>query len=131
MTTPPFLRKIMDGAASIREDAQDTMYDPAMDEAHRREMEIYKSVLPEAQKLVHGDRQAYYGHPLDNFTLTGKLWGAYLGIGDIPPEDVAVLKVLMKVAREKNKHQRDNPKDMAGYADTIEMIHHERNRRKQ
>ena len=37
----PFKRRVMgDGAASIREDMQDTMHDPAMDDVHRKEIEI-------------------------------------------------------------------------------------------
>ena len=130
--TPTFTRKIMDGAASIREDAQDTVHDGMMGTAYARSMEIYKSVLPEAQKLVHGDRQAYYGHPLDNFTITAGLWEVYLKgrhPGPLLPEDVAIMKILMKVAREMHKHNRDNPRDIAGYGDNLEMIHHERNRR--
>ena len=120
------------GVASILEDAHDTMHDPAMGEAYSRAFDIYKSVLPEAQKLVHGERQEFYGMPLDNFTITAGLWETYLKHrkpGHLMAEDVATMKILMKIAREMHKHNRDNPRDIAGYADTLEMVHHERNRR--
>lgn len=37
-----------------------------------------ETILQEAQRLVHGDRQGSYGHPLDDYTRTGTMWGAIL-----------------------------------------------------
>lgn len=88
-----------------------------------------ESVLEEAQRLVGGDRQSAYGHPLDDFTRTGRIWGALLGIPDIAPEVVSVMMIGVKISREMNAHKRDNLTDAAGYALTTDMVHSERQRR--
>lgn len=83
-----------------------------------------------AEELVHGDRQAAYGHPLDDFTRTGRLWGAILGLeGDVPPELVGLCLAAVKIAREVNRHGEDNLVDLAGYAETVRLVHEERARR--
>ena len=82
-----------------------------------------KQIFAEAQRLVHGVRGEDYGHPRDNFTQTGRMWGAILGIPDIPPELVALMMVAGKISRETNHHKRDNCVDMAGYAETCRMVH--------
>ena len=81
-----------------------------------------ESVLQEAERLINGQRQSDYGHPIDNFTQTGRMWGAILNIPDIPAETVGLMMVAAKVSRETNVHKRDNLVDMAGYAGTIEKI---------
>ena len=78
--------------------------------------------LQEAQRLVHGDRQASYGHPIEDFTRTGRMWGAILGTDDVPPEKVALCMIAVKMSRECNKAKRDNWVDMAGYAETGFMV---------
>lgn len=78
--------------------------------------------LEEAQRLVHGDRQASYGHPIEDFTRTGRMWGAILGTDDVPPEKVALCMIAVKMSRECNKAKRDNWTDMAGYAETGFMV---------
>lgn len=81
-----------------------------------------KSILYEATMLVNGPRQSSYGHPLDDFTRTGKIWGAILKSADVPPETVGLMMVALKISREVNGHSRDNLVDMAGYAATIEKV---------
>lgn len=81
-----------------------------------------ESVLQEAERLINGQRQSDYGHPIDNFTQTGRMWGAILNIPDIPAETVGLMMVAAKVSRETNVHKRDNLVDMAGYAGTVEKI---------
>lgn len=78
--------------------------------------------LQEAQRLVHGDRQASYGHPIEDFTRTGRMWGAILGTDDVPPEKVALCMIAVKMSRECNRPKRDNAVDMAGYAETLHMV---------
>lgn len=89
-----------------------------------------ETALEEAQRLVHGERGSAYGHPLDDFTRTGRMWGAILGTPDIAPELVGLCMAAVKVSREVNAPQRDNRVDLAGYAETVEMVHTERARRR-
>lgn len=81
-----------------------------------------ESVVQEAQRLVHGNRGANYGHPLDDYTRTGRIWGAMLGIGDIDPRLACLMMIAVKLSREVNKHKRDNLVDVAGYAECTQMI---------
>lgn len=83
---------------------------------------FYETTLQEAQRLVHGDRQGAYGHPADDFSRTGRIWGAILGLPDIPPEAVALCMAGVKISREVNRPGRDNRVDLAGYAETAEMV---------
>lgn len=103
----------------------------------RQEMEYMRavvdgpeSVLEEAQRLVHGDRGADYGHPIHDFSRTGRIWGAVLskwaietdGAEPVPPELVALCMVGVKMSREVNKAKRDNRVDIAGYTETLDMV---------
>lgn len=81
-----------------------------------------ETILQEAQRLVHGDRGASYGHPIDDYTRTGRMWGAILGIPDIDPRICCLMMAVMKVSREVNKHKRDNLVDLAGYAECGAMV---------
>jgi hypothetical protein len=83
-----------------------------------------RSVLAEADVLVHGSRNNNYGHPADDFARTGRMWGAILGLdGPVPPDRVALCMCAVKVSRECNRHKRDNLVDLAGYAETCQMVH--------
>jgi len=82
-----------------------------------------KNVLEIANELTGGDRQKDYGHPRDNFQKIADLWAGYKGLNyKYTPEDVAMMMILVKVARQKNKPKNDNLIDIAGYARTAEMI---------
>ena len=87
-----------------------------------------ETVLQEAQRLVHGDRNAAYGHPRIDYKATGRMFGAilerWLGreIPDVPPRIAALMMVAVKVSREAGKHKRDNCTDMAGYAECVNWI---------
>lgn len=83
---------------------------------------VSETPLQEAQRLVHGDRQASYGHPIEDFTRTGRMWGAILGTDDVPPEKVALCMIAVKMSRECNRPKRDNAVDIAGYAETLHMV---------
>ena len=80
------------------------------------------SILDEADQAIHGDRNHDYGHPIINHGLTGKLWGAYLGVS-ITPEQVCMMNILQKVSRSSTGVMtRDTLVDIAGYAGNVEMI---------
>lgn len=81
-----------------------------------------ETALQEAQRLVHGERGADYGHPIDDYTRTGRIWGAILGIGDIDPRICCLMMAGVKMSREVNLHKRDNLVDLAGYAECAHMV---------
>jgi hypothetical protein len=89
---------------------------------------IEETALQEAQRLVHGDRNESYGHPLDDFSKTALIWQAIFG-HEVTPEQVALCMVGVKISREVNKPARDNRVDGAGYFETLNMVHEERLRR--
>ncbi len=84
------------------------------------------NVLKEADKLVHGDRNADYGHPFVDYECTAAMWRALIkrryGV-DVPltPDFACVLMVAVKLSREAGKHKPDNLVDAAGYAECAQM----------
>lgn len=80
------------------------------------------SILLEADNIVSNDRQADYGHPLDDFTKTAKMWSVILGV-EIEPEKIPLCMIAVKISRELNRPKRDNLVDMAGYAKTLSMVY--------
>lgn len=75
-----------------------------------------KEVLDAATAAVCGDRDEVHGRPEDTFPRIANLWSAYLA-EPITPKDVAMMMVLLKVARVQNGVQHDdNYVDIAGYA---------------
>lgn len=95
-----------------------------------------ETILQEAQRLVHGDRGATYGHPIEDYTCTGRMWAAILDrwlraqpgfnalprLPDIDPRIAALMMVAVKASREAHRPKRDNRTDMAGYAECVDMI---------
>lgn len=72
-------------------------------------------ILDKAKEIVTKDRQATHGNAEDNFEIIRKFWGAYLGI-DLTKEDVAIMQILLKIARAKSNPQHlDNWLDICGY----------------
>lgn len=93
-----------------------------------------KSILDEAKSLVYGERNAAYGHPRDNLKMIAEMWNSYLDEPPaiptvdppcnrkISPRNVAMMMVLVKVAREAQGPKRDNLTDIASYAATAERL---------
>ena len=81
-----------------------------------------ESILQEAQKIIHGDRNKTYGHPRDQFALAAALWSEYLGV-EITADDHAAMMILLKLSRVKTGgYHRDAAVDIAGYAGTMERL---------
>lgn len=72
--------------------------------------------MREAVDAVLAERQSVHGSAEDNFTVTGRGWGAILGIPDIPAWKVALMMDFFKTVRcLANPDHADNWIDKAGY----------------
>lgn len=86
------------------------------------------TILTDAAKVVDGDRQSDYGHPIVNHTCTSEFWSSYLrrryGIDiTLDPIDVCAMNRLQKESRLANTpSHRDSLVDIAGYARNQEMV---------
>ncbi len=99
---------------------------------HELPKEIRESILLEAQRLVHSDRNAVYGHPLDDFTRIAGVLNIYLADKLNKPlvaEDIALFNICQKLSRQSNVPKRDNLVDGAGYFETWQWLIDERKRR--
>ena len=92
-----------------------------------------RGIEQEAHGLVHGDREASYGHPASDFVATGRINGATIGrwlesedytvlaggmkssFPDIPPRIVALMQQGVKISRESANPSHDNRVDGIGY----------------
>ena len=82
-----------------------------------------EEILKAAQFCVCGEREKSYGSPEDSFTAIAAYWTAYLrqlGVmqphQELTPEDVALMMILLKIARQTGRGKVDNWIDIAGYA---------------
>lgn len=77
-----------------------------------------EEIIKQVSKCILNDRQNTYGTPENNFQTIANLWNEYLGSDyKITPKDVAVMMLLLKVARMKSSpNHLDNFVDAAGYS---------------
>lgn len=94
---------------------------PPLD-ALQKEKRMNKKELLEAAIKTVADRGVPYGGVEDNFTRIARLWKMHLlnrfdRAPDLTPADVAMMMVLMKIARLENQpNHPDSWTDVAGYA---------------
>jgi hypothetical protein len=84
-----------------------------------------RNVLDEAKKLVHGDRNASYGNPSDDFgraaSMLNGLYRDKLKPGEsFSPVDIARILIVVKLSRSMHSKKRDTWVDVAGYAETAD-----------
>ena len=94
--------------------------------AEREEQEkiTREYILREAARIVCGDRNAQYGEPEDSFRAIAEFWETYVreecvstgAVVCIQEADVAMMMVLLKVARAIYGTKADTYIDIAGYA---------------
>ena len=71
------------------------------------------SILIEADALIHGDRAQQYGDVKVNFGRWARLCNE-VGI-EVTAQELAMIMVMGKLARQVNKHKKDNITDACGY----------------
>jgi|TARA_R110002020_G_scaffold336482_1_gene551893 hypothetical protein len=71
--------------------------------------------LEQARNIINGDRAVDYGTASINHRRIADLWGAY-GECTYTPMDVAMMMLLVKVARTMEHSKDDSFIDMCGYA---------------
>jgi hypothetical protein len=92
------------------------------------DLEEKESAALRAHNLIFNDRNKDYGHPIDDYTATGKLWTIVLNewlrtyhnlppIPDIPPDVAILMMIQVKASRlSRNLNHEDGWVDTAGYA---------------
>jgi hypothetical protein len=89
-----------------------TKYRPPTDE----------NVAETAMRLVGGDRQDQYGHPIDDFTRTAGVINALYGT-TFGPRDIPIIMTAVKLSRViQSPDKRDSIVDAVGYMLTYEMV---------
>lgn len=74
-----------------------------------------ESILQEAQRLTHGDRQQAYGNPFDTYDRAAAITNILLNT-QLTAADLAVIMLAVKLSRESFGPKRDNRVDIAGFA---------------
>jgi hypothetical protein len=95
---------------------------------------IGETCLQEAQRVVYGDRGTSYGHPLDDYERTSAMVTALLADKLKPGERVTAEDMIramccVKLSRDVHSPKRDNRTDLAGYAECLQRVTEERERR--
>ena len=73
-------------------------------------------ILRDAENKINGERDAVYGHPLENHKRIALLWQVILGT-EISPAEVALCMLAVKVARlVQTPDHEDSYIDLCGYA---------------
>lgn len=85
------------------------------------EEEEIEDILGEAHKLVYGDRQKSYSHPLNDYTRTAKIWSAILG-QEITAEQAILCMIGVKMSRLCHTLKHDSICDLAGYAQCLQRV---------
>lgn len=82
------------------------------------------SPCEQAIHIVNGPRAEAYGSAAQSLYNIAQLWSVVLG-KTISIDQVAMCMIMLKVARESNKHQDDNLIDICGYAEILARAHRE------
>lgn len=89
-----------------------TKYRPPSDE----------NVAETAQRLVGGDRQEQYGHPIEDFARTAGVINSLYGT-EFGPRDIPIIMMAVKLSRIiQSPSKRDSIVDLIGYGLTYEMV---------
>ena len=73
------------------------------------------NILEQASDVITGPRQEAYGPPSSNFKRIAEMWSTYMDM-TITPHEVAMMMILLKVARVQTTATEDTLVDICGYA---------------
>lgn len=77
---------------------------------------VREQILSTASNLISGDRRQTYGDAATDFTRTGRMWAAVLGIPEVTAEQVALCMALVKIGRLcETPNHHDSWVDGCGY----------------
>ncbi len=79
------------------------------------------NILEEALRLVHGDRNADYGHPYDDYSKTTTLFNSLTG-RDLTVSEGVLFMLCVKMSRLGHALKRDSLVDLAGYAEVLRIV---------
>ena len=74
-----------------------------------------KMFLEEANDIIYGKRAEDYGDAIENFTNIANMWTNYTMSFHFTKEDVAMMMIMVKIARCHQKITEDSLKDIVGY----------------
>ena len=84
-----------------------------------------RNILEEAMSVVF-ERQGTYDSPENNFKRIADFWNTYIENKPkhekITPGDVAIMMMLMKIARLTFAYKEDSVVDIAGYAQCLVQV---------
>ena len=90
------------------------------------------NVLDRAKELLNGDRAKAYGDVVENFKAIRDVANVMLRKKGVvlDLEDIAIVLVALKIAREGNAHSFDNLVDGAAYLNILNIMVEETNKKK-
>lgn len=79
-----------------------------------------ESILAEALRIIHGDREQTHGDPGRNLREIAAKWSVTVG-AEISPQQVAIMMIDLKTVRAMHDPgHRDHWVDIAGYAGLVD-----------
>jgi len=90
-----------------------------VDAVQNNKAEQSREFLQEAHSIVYSDRHEEYGDAADNFNDIAKMWTDWNRGYHFTKEDVAMMMIMVKIARCHHNWTEDSLKDIVGYCTLI------------
>lgn len=74
---------------------------------------------------IRNQRESDYGSPADNMEVQMRIFQAYFKhkpASEFTRQDMAMIGIIIKLARQSFKHKEDNLIDIAGWADVASKV---------
>jgi len=113
------IRKPIKYGGSTKYTSKDEETISLVDAIQNNKAEQSREFLQEAHGIVYGDRHEEYGDAADNFIDIAKMWTDWNRGYHFTKEDVAMMMIMVKIARCHHKWTEDSLKDIIGYCTLI------------